>query len=207
MLTGADRAYLLSRSYTETMLDAEEVRSLTAGRHLIEGVEVSVHFPVVAWTCRSMSGQVCGIQTRRTDEHEYRWNQAPKAQHLPILYGTDEDHELFYRTGRVIVTEGIFDRAAIKQCVPDYAVYARLSKGIAKHLIFLMLRYGKQLWTAFDQDGPGEKATESTKLKLGERLEVNQLKIPAKDPAKLLEQRGLKRTKEIVEKQIRALEY
>lgn len=206
MISKEHREYLLSRSYVEALLKKEDIRSLPEGHLFLEGCELDNSGPVVAWVCRSLSGALTGIQTRRIDEHEYRWSQAPKAQHLPILYGTDEDHDLLYQTGRVIITEGIFDRAALKRCVPDYAVYARLSKGIAKSLTYLLLRYAKLVWTAFDQDGPGQKATEETKEKLGSKVRVHHLLLPAKDPSKLIETRGEGRTREIVERQIRSME-
>jgi len=188
------------------MIDKEEIFSLPKGDSFIEGTKVNASGPVIAWACRSLSGQLTGFQTRRADEHEYRWAQAPKAQHLPILYGTEEDHDTLYNTGKVIITEGLFDRAAVKRCVPDYAVYARLSKGVAKSLVYLLLRYGKNVWTAFDQDDPGEDATKDTEEKLGDKLYLNKLLIPAKDPSKLIETRGEVRSREIITRQIRALE-
>lgn len=206
MLTTEHRAFLLSRSYTEALINAEEIRSLPAGEHNIEGDEFKVEHPVVAWICRSMSGQLIGVQTRRVDEHEYRWHQAPKAQHLPIIYGSPGDYQILYDTGRMVMTEGAFDRAAIKRCLPDYAVFARLSKGIAKQLLNMTNRYGKLVWLAFDQDEPGRKATETATERLKGKMDVYPLKLPAKDPSKLIESIGEKRMKEIVERQVRALE-
>jgi 5S rRNA maturation endonuclease (ribonuclease M5) len=200
------RAYLLTRSYTPALIEQEDVRSIPEGASDVEGIAIRTDHPLIAWPCRSMGGQLAGIQTRRADVHEYRWNVGKNSSHLPILYGSEEDHDLFFRHGRVILTEGIFDRAAIKRCIPDYAVYARLSKGIAKHLLVFLKRYGKQVWTAFDHDAPGEKASDAADERLKDSLEINRLKIPAKDPSKLIEDRGERRAKEIVERQIRSLE-
>jgi len=206
MLSDAHRAYLLTRSYTPALIEQEDIRSLGEGVHNVEGVTIRTDNPVIAWPCRSMGGQIAGVQTRRADVHEYRWAVGTNASHLPILYGSEQDHELLYLNGRVILTEGLFDRAAIKRCVPDYAVYARLSKGIAKHLLVFLKRYARQVWTAFDHDGPGEKATDAADQRLRDSLEINRLMIPSKDPSKLIEDRGERRAKEIVERQIRSLE-
>lgn len=206
MITPTDREYLLARSYVDKMLDQEEVQSLPEGDHYLEGVTFKTSAPTVAWTCRSMSGQVIGFQTRRLDEHEYRWHQAPKAHHLPIIYATEEDHDLLYKSGRLVLTEGCFDRAALKRVLPEYAVYARLSKGIAKHLLYMIERYANTVWLCFDQDKPGEEASEDAEKKLAGKMDVNRIRIPAKDPSKLIETRGEKRAREIIRPQIEMLE-
>lgn len=206
MLLSEHRSYLLTRSYTEDLIDSEEIQSLGAGQHNIMGAEFKLEHPVVAWTCRSMSGQLIGIQTRRIDEHEYRWHQGPKAQHLPIIYGSREDYQILYDTGKMVMAEGIFDRTALKRCLPDYACFARLSKGIAKQMLGMTTRYGKLVWLAFDQDEPGRKATATTIERLKGKMDVYPLKIPAKDPSKMIESIGQKRMKEIIDRQVRALE-
>jgi hypothetical protein len=206
MLLPEHRDYLLSRSYTEAMVGSEEITSLPPGNHTLEGVEVSTSHPVIAWICRSPSRAVAGVQTRRIDQHEYRWYQAPRAQHLPILYGAEADHNLLYDRGRMVIAEGIFDRAALKRCLPEHAVYGRLSKGISKHLIHFVLRYAEVLWLAFDQDTAGISATETTAKRLEKKLELLQLKLPYKDPSAMIENLGEKRAREIVIRQVRALE-
>jgi hypothetical protein len=186
-----DWAYLHSRGYTDEMIRVEPVYSQTDG---------------IYWEAYSMSGQHTGTQIR-TRDGKYYWRRDEKAQHLPILYGTTDDHEKLYQTGKMILVEGIFDRAAIKRCFPDRAVYARLSRGVAKHLLRLIERYATTLWTAFDQDEAGTKATLETEKKLGDRLQVHQLHFPAKDPSALFARSGERRTREILRKQLDALEF
>lgn len=179
---------------------------MSAGEHMIDGTRVPCEADSICWTARAMSGHVIGYQTRKIEEHDYKWWQAEKSQHLPIIYASQDDHDVLYRTGKFILTEGAFDRAAMKRCFPDYAVYARLSKGVAKQLLHFLTRYGRQGWLAFDQDEPGEKAAAVAEERLREKLDINILRYPFKDPSKFMEKRGELAMRSTLEKQIRALE-
>lgn len=187
MLTPEHRAHLCARSYIPELIDKEPISS---------------EDDLIVWECRSPSGALIGHQTARTDRHEYRWIQAEQAHHLPIIYGVEEDHDLLYQTGSVILVEGIFDRAAMKRAVPNHACYARLSKGIAKHLLTLLRRYATTVYLCFDQDGPGEAATIDAENKLRGGPETHRIKIPAKDPAALLERIGERRAEGIIRPQV-----
>lgn len=206
MISAEARSYLKTRCYTDEMLKDEEVFSLSEGEHFIEGIRVSVEGPSIGWISRAMSGHLIGIQTRRLDMHLYRWAQADKAQHLPIIYGSRQDFDILYTTGKMMMTEGIFDRGAMKRCFPEYAVFARLSKGVAKQLLVFVQRYSNVVWLAFDQDEPGQKATETAEQRLQGKVEVNTLNFPYKDPAKFMEKRGEAHMRTSLKKQIRALE-
>lgn len=192
MLLDEHRAYLRSRTYTDELIDREPIES--------DG-------ELIRWRCESAAGTHIGDQTLRPGTHEYRWDQAPQAHHLPIIYGTEEDHEGLFQTGQVILVEGIFDRAAIKRIAPGRACYARLSRGIAKHLLTTLRRYGTTVFLLFDQDGPGRAATEDAERKLSGGPEVHQLRIPAKDPAALLEKVGERRAQGIILPQIQTWEH
>lgn len=207
MLPPSAVQFLLSRSYSDDLITSEPITCVTEMSPLkVEDVEVTTNVPLIAWVCRSMSGALIGVQTRHVDKHEYRWFQAPKAHHLPIVYATEADHTILFESGKMVMTEGIFDRAAIKRVLPDYAVYARLSKGIAKQLLTYVERYGKTLFLAFDNDEPGERATELALKRLEGKLDVHRLVYPAKDPSQLIESRGLLKTRTLIERQVRTLE-
>lgn len=207
MIDSQVRAYLKSRTYTDDLLDKEEVQSLLPGDHTIEGHFIRVEDPTVAWICRSMSSQLIGIQLRSIEKHEYRWVQADQAQHLPIIYGSPQDHEILYNTGKIIMTEGIFDRVAMKRCFPHYAVYARLSKGIAKQLLVFLDRYANHVVLAFDQDEPGMKAAEAAETRLKKGINAVSLTLPSKDPAQFLEKKGETYMRNFLQKQISAFEF
>lgn len=199
--------YLKSRGYNSQLLREDAPFSLGQGKFTREEVEISCHSDSVIWESRSMSGALIGYQAREISEHVYRWFQSPKASHLPIIFGSQKDHSLFYETGSVILAEGIFDRVALKLCFPDRAVYSRLSKGVAKSLVYFLKRFGKRVFVAFDQDDPGRKAAGTTEERLESYLDVVNLSFPYKDPSLFLEKRGVSRMREYLKPQIEAMEF
>lgn len=186
-----ERAYLQSRGYNHALLQTEGVLILEDETFQADGVITQATLPRILWKSTAMSGQTIGYQTRELIDKSYRWYQAKNAQHLPIIYATEEDHQILYDTGEMILTEGIFDRIAIKRCLPHMAVYARLSKGAANQLTTFLRRYTKRLWLCFDMDKPGEDATRNTEQRLSIHLQVYSLRIPYKDPSEYFEKRGL----------------
>jgi len=206
MLSKEHEDYLLSRTYTKEMLTEEGLWTINPGVSLFEGVNFNTTVPLIAWPCRSMSGALIGVSTKAGKEHTYRWHEAIDGRHLPILYGSQKDHDILYNTGKFMITEGSFDRAALKQCFPEYAVYARLSKGLGKAMRRMILRYANICFLAFDQDGPGIKSSEKITESFGDKIETHVLKYPYKDPANMLETKGKNYTKMYLEKQVRAFE-
>lgn len=200
--TNSELIYLYDRGYIPALLQKEGVQIGENELIKLHGVEIEASTPRIIWTARSMSGQVIGVQTREIHEHKYRWYQAPKAQHLPIIYATEEDHQRLYDTGEMILTEGAFDRIALHRCFPEIAVYARLSKGAANQLATFIRRYVKKLWLVFDNDDPGRKASQTTEKQLSSHLDVRVLNMPAKDPSELFRRRGLHWTREHFRRQM-----
>jgi hypothetical protein len=205
-LSAEHEQYLISRGYTNKEIFEEPIQTLPPGTHRFDEIEVRSDHPLIAWHCFGMSTQQIGIQTRRTDVKEYRWFLHPKALHLPIIYGSTYDFDKLYSSGTMVLTEGIFDRIAIKRALPHHAVFARLSKGAGLQLTHFIKRYAKTLWLAFDMDSHGESGTEKATAKLTEHLEVHQLRYPAHDPSELLKSKGPIRTAEIIRRQVEALE-
>lgn len=163
----------------------------------------------IGWICRSPSGELIGVQTRPLAEKKYRWHPNPKAYYLPIIYAQEEDHEILFKTRKMVIAEGPFDRQAIKRCLPEYAVYGRLSKGAANQLMIFIKRYATCLILAFDNDEPGLKATETTKARFADltSIDVLELKLPSKDPSKMLETRGITKMSEMLRKQLASQEF
>jgi len=197
-----DQEYLLSRGYTVDLIKSEPICSFDRGPISYGLIDLEIVNPVIGFISHSPSGHLIGITTRRVEEKEYRWFQSPKALHLPIFYATKDDHEKLFETGDLILSEGVFDRVALKRAFPDRAVYARLTKGTGNQLVHYLKRYAKRLWLAFDMDEPGQKATERTEKKLKDHMDVNSIDFAANDPAKLLERVGLGRFRELTERQI-----
>lgn len=205
MLTEEQKIYLTGRGYTEELLREEGVFGATETT-TFHGRKVKDCAGCLAWPVYSMSGEPIGVQTRELAQKKYRFHQLPHTEHLPLIFGTKEDWDLLWGTGKMILTEGAFDRVAIKRATPDRAVFARMSKGAPNQLRSLIKRYVVHLWTAFDNDEAGEEATQDAETKLKGSTEVSELKFPYKDPAKMLEKRGLKPLRELLQKQLATME-
>lgn len=200
--------YLISRGYSPSNIAEEQVHMLYPGLTNVDDVcTIDIEETSVAWVCRSASGQPIGVQTRPIGEKRYRWYQAKDATHLPIIYGEESDYEILFRERKMILTEGAFDRRAVKSCLPERAVFGRLSKGAANQLRYFILRYAKVLWLVFDMDLPGRQAAEKAENKLGDDLDVYTMVYPAKDPADLVVRVGLQRAEEMFRAQIDTQEF
>lgn len=184
--------YLLRRGYSKASLAEEKISFLESPQRIV-------------WDCITPAGTLLGRMSRYQegeDAGNYRWAQADNVEHLPQLYGAPSDHKILYETGELVLTEGNLDRAAVKNCFPARAVYARLSKGVGKALDRTVRRYAKRVWLAYDMDDKGQEAVTQTEAKL-QGIEVVTLKYPFKDPSKLFEERGIGRMREIFATQFR----
>lgn len=154
-----------------------------------------------------MSGIPVGVQTREIDDKKYRWHQFDNVEHLPMLYGSPDDWDLMWDSGSIFLTEGPFDRIAVKRALPDRAVFARLSKGTSNQMLSLIRRYVKHLWLAFDSDEEGDKAATRSESLLGEDVNIYQLRLPYKDPSEMLMKRGLPALTANLESQIQMISF
>jgi len=201
-LSEGHREYLLSRGYTQRMLNDEPVCTVAGGL---------LHFPGAAvggwigWECLSMGGASIGVQVKDSEESTYRWFQYPDASHLPIMYATEEDYQILWKTGEIFVVEGIFDRAAMKRMFPKKAVMARLSKSVAKQLVVFLERYASRVWLVMDMDEHGQEGADHAAKRLGEGIVTERLTYPAMDPAELVKKKGVRAGREVLELQIRRL--
>jgi len=198
---------LLSRGYTEDHLLRESVYGINGDRCFIENREIIDCRGCVAWLAVSMSGIPVGVQTREIEEKKYRWHQFDKVEHLPMLYGSEDDWDLLWHSGSMFLTEGPFDRIAVKRALPDRAVFARLSKGTSNQMLSLIRRYVKHIWFAFDSDEEGDKAAIRSESLLGEDVNTYQLRFPYKDPSEMLSKRGLTALTATLESQIQMLSF
>lgn len=206
MLTPEQSAYLLSRGYTEDLLQQEGVFGVKEG-DTFRGKALKDAAGTIAWPVFSMSGEPVGVQTRELSEKKYRFYQLPNTEHLPLIFGTPADFDLMWSSGKMILAEGAFDRVVVKRALPDYAVFARMSKGAPNQLRSLIRRYVKHFWTMFDNDEPGNEAAEVAEKKLKDLIEVTQLRIPYKDPSMMVERRGIDALKACLAQQMRMSDF
>lgn len=197
-MTSDQYLYLISRGYTDDLIAAEEIFGIENNTE-IEGRRILECGGCVGFLARSMSGTPVGVQTRELKEKKYRWHQFDNVEHLPMLYGSVDDWDLVWHTGSMVITEGPFDRIAVKQALPDRAVFARLTKGISNQMLTLIRRYVNHLWLAFDTDEEGDKAADRSETLLSEDVNIYRLKFPYKDPSEMMEKRGLPALKQHLE--------
>lgn len=198
--------YLQRRGYDRALLRKEGVFTLDPGTHYLDLIDtpLKLNQGVIVFTCRSPGGQIAGIQTVAWEQKEYRYFPSSNKAYLPIMYGSEQDYDLVYRDRRVILTEGIFDRIAVKNCLPEWPVLARLSKGTSGLLSTYLRRYAELVVLAFDQDGAGKIGTEKAEKRIAGEVEIQKLDFPAKDPAELLEKKGLREASKILRARLEA---
>lgn len=204
MLEEDDRQYLQSRFYTDELIEEEKLYSIPAGTHILPGTSRSFNseVPMIAFECRSMGETLSAIHTCSRVKKEYRYHQIDGLPYLPILYSSISDRELLFKDKTVILTEGTFDRIAVKRALPEYAVMARLSKGTSIFLSLMLKRYATRVWLAFDNDEAGEKGAKMAIHKMGEGVETVELFIPYKDPALVAEKRGVAHLRDVLRSQM-----
>lgn len=200
-LLPAQRDYLLSRGYTDEGILLEGILGVNDETNW-EGRAIKNCAGCVGWPVYSMSGQPIGLQTREVKEKRYRFHQLPHTEHLPLILGTKQDWDRLWDSGQMILTEGTFDRNAVRLALPDRAVFARMSKGAPNQLRALIKRYVTHLILAFDNDEAGREATEDTEEKLQEIVPTDHLRLPYKDPAIALQKRGLSYVKSTLVRQL-----
>lgn len=195
-------AYLLRRGYSAAWLEAEEVHHVEAGTgRELAGVRFGAAFDSIAFVCRSPSGEVVGISLAAYGAGEKRYEWRPARPWLPICYASARDWELLHRTGEAFLVEGAFDRIAVKRAFPERAAVARLSKSVAP-VEWVLRRYARAVWLAFDQDEEGEKAARRLERRLSGHLVVNRLGILGKDPGEHFERHGVDSLRSHFERQM-----
>jgi len=193
--------YLLRRGYTEALVAEEGMEWVEAGSFEKGPVKGYVDNPSVIIPIRSMSERVIAWQTVAISIKEYRTFYDMRHMYCPMFYGSEQDRQLLWETGQTIITEGVFDRIAIKRAFPERSVIARLTKGLSPQIIELFNRVAKRVWLAFDMDKPGEKAALKSTKRLG-NVDVVRLEYPYKDPGLFYEQRGVDEIRRVIGRQI-----
>lgn len=203
MLTEQARTYLRSRGYLDPLIDAEGFESIEGERE-VDGIRVFVASPSVLLRCYAASGTLAAVHTLAVDGNkEYRLYVNPEHPYLPMIYAVAQDYKQVYLTGEAILTEGVFDRLAVKRALPERAVFARLTKHTTGGFRNWVQRYCRRLWLCLDEDVPGEKAAKKAEAlypDLG--IDVQVLHYPAKDPSELLAKKGPDYVRAVLQRQM-----
>lgn len=202
MLTQEHRAYLEGRGYTPELLEEDNPYSVV-GQVRQLGQLLDHPDGAVAWNTYSAAGTPMGVLCREVNIKKYRWAQCDNVEHIPMIYGSEKDYDLLWKTKTIVLAEGIMDRVALKRLWPHEApIFARLTKGVGKQLLTFLDRYAETTITVFDNDDPGRTATQRTELK---RPGTQSLLLPAKDPSKFLADYGLLKARALVRKRVELL--
>jgi len=202
--------YLRVRGYHDRTL-AKERPWTVSGPSLYRGeLEIEAKH-AIAWPIVSAAGTLVGVHFRETpgtDGLKYFSRLVPGLKHIPLLYATKEDHEILYRTGEACLCEGILDRIVLKRAMPDWAVFARLTKGVGIQVARYLRRRAKRIWTCFDMDEWGRRGTKKTRRILAaDGIEVLSIEYPAKDPSDLWQSKGPLKTREFFRREINLLDW
>lgn len=198
MILPAHEEYLYSRGYNRDRIEQEDISSMS---------ETQLEFRAY-----SMSGTLIGRQvvqwSPEKQDKQYLWFQEPGRGYLPLMYGAPDDYWKLHTNPavllwkEVVICEGIFDRIALKLMLPEYPVFARLSRGVGRQMGHFLRRYAKRVLCLFDNDGPGTEGYEKTRKMLEPEIEVIGIQYPAKDPSALWEKYGSERGRKLLIEQI-----
>ncbi|SNB47799.1 DNA primase [Geobacter sp. DSM 9736] len=108
-----------------------------------------------------------------------------------VLFGIDLAKQAMRENGSAIIVEGYFDHLALYQAGVRNAV-ATCGTAMTEGHVKLLQRYAGKLYTLFDSDSAGKKATfRAMELLLGENLPVSVIELPeGEDPDSFIRSEG-----------------
>jgi DNA primase len=137
---------------------------------------------------------VTAVQLVNRHRKAYRKFPTLYANYLPILYMNYQDYERLAETRRIILTEGLFDRAAIIRCKPPAACGCILGLSVSDKLVRFLQHFSDRVFLAFDSDAPGKEGIQYVAKVLTEAGVVSfSLSGWCKDPAQWYEKAGEKK--------------
>ena len=136
----------------------------------------------VGFDCLSPVGTLMAVHCASVGIHDYMTFYSEESRYYPFFYATMEDWSLMHSEREVIVTEGVFDRIAVKRAVPNYAVVARLTKGISRVMQDYFDIMEMKVWLALDMDKYGMD-TRKKMEKVRSDAVYNSIEFPYKDPS------------------------
>lgn len=198
--------YLTRRGYTPEMVKEEKLTQVAPGQFSYGGISGFVEVPSILFPVTTLSGRLLAWQTAGIGVRDYRTYYDPNHMYSAAMYGSQADFDILWDTGEVILTEGVFDRVAVKRAFPDRSVFARLTKGVSRQLVVLLNRVASKVWTSFDMDEPGVKASDKSKRALS-KTRVVRLTMSVKDPGQLYEKKGVTGVKDELGRQIKLFDF
>jgi DNA primase len=131
---------------------------------------------------RDMMGQVYGMGGRAIDKKMFDIYATDRAKYEGYMFGLYEALPYIYKTGKVIVVEGLFDLMAVQKVFPNSV--AAVTSELSDSQYDVLTLFAETIIVMFDSDGPGQRGTESA-LKRKKTVSVSYGSY--KDPASCIE--------------------
>lgn len=157
----------------------------------------SVVFPL-----RDPLGGLLGFQCRKIQDKLFHRYYLPRANVFPAVLGLPEALPHIERTGRIILTEGVFDWLALQASYPEAVcvMTARITPSQAEGV----LAFAREVVLLFDQDGAGRRGADLAEQVLSDLVggpaEAERLGLrfqrwshPGKDLSEYLDRAGRER--------------
>lgn len=204
--SGDTLSYLIRRGYTPELLKEEGVLAVPAGfKGEVNGIWISSHYDSVVFTCWS-PGSPSAVHTGSITVKDYKVFYSSRVT-FPVLYATARDWSEMRRQRRIILVEGVYDRVVVKRAMPEFPVFARLSKGVQNDFKRILEVLDCRVFLLFDNDDPGRKAADKSERAL-ENLGIKTVRLyaPMEDPGDVIKLKdGIRQFREILERQISRL--
>lgn len=192
MLTQVETDYLYSRGYTQEHIDAERWVSLYPGTYKFEDTLIRTEQAAIAVACRSASNKLTAIHTVCIPEKRYNKYLLEAGKYLPVMFGTPEDYGALFASHETFLVEGVFDRIALKRCMPEASVFSLLGLSASEKVLTFLKYSSAKVWIALDRDEPGLRASRYLARKLDElKIENHFVVHPFKDTAQWLQAQGV----------------
>lgn len=156
----------------------------------------SIVFPMY-----SMMGEDIGMQIRSLDPNEhtrpYKQYYSYHRDIFPYFYGLPQAIDHVYKSGYLIVVEGVFDYFAVRHVTPN--VMAVLTAGVPVACKRFFNRFCTRIVAMLDMDNPGrEGANRLARDAEGQNYSVTIPTYTEKDPGELYRKGKLKEIERIV---------
>jgi DNA primase len=139
-------------------------------------------------------GRVIGFGARVLDDSLPKYINSPESpiyRKSEVLFGINLARQAMREQGAAIVVEGYFDHLALHQSGVRHAV-ATCGTALTSGHVHLLQRYAAKVYTLFDSDGAGVKATlRAMELFLDSNMPASVVELPAgEDPDSFLRKEG-----------------
>jgi DNA primase len=189
-----DRWDGLSRHLEQKKVPLEAAETLGLIRRKEGGGHYDVFRNRLLFTISDIQGRPIGFGGRVLNDTLPKYINSPESpiyRKSEVLFGVNLARQAMREQGAVIVVEGYFDHLALHQAGVHHAV-ATCGTALTGEHLKLLQRYAGKVYTLFDADSAGSKATcRAMELFLGGALPAFVIELPhGEDPDSFLKKEG-----------------